>query len=95
MSIFQTFENSAEFGEGIFNLIGVFLDFIINFITNIGSYFNTLIDFFNTYVIELPFTLISMFEPLPYFVQMGLIVLIYAIYLSFAFRIAKLFIPFF
>lgn len=93
-AIYNTFHNATEFAQGIFDLIGIFLSFIISFITNIGSYFNTVIDFLKVYVVELPITLVSMFGELPYFVQTGLIVLLYAMYLAFAFRILKLIVPF-
>ena len=93
-AIYNTFHNATEFAQGIFDLIGTFLSFIISFITNIGSYFNTVIEFLKVYVVELPITFVSMFGELPYFVQTGLIVLLYAMYLAFAFRILKLIVPF-
>lgn len=92
--IYNIFHNTSEFAEGIFDLIGSFLSFIFNFLTNIGSYFNTVIEFLKVYVVELPITLVSMFGELPYFVQTGLIVLLYALYIAFAFRILKLIVPF-
>ena len=84
----------ADVGKTIFDSLKVFVDFLGNFLINIPSYFKALIDFFVTYVIELPFILISMFGELPIFVQTGLIVLIYALYIAFVFRLIKLIIPF-
>ena len=92
--IYNIFHNTSEFAEGIFNLIGTFLSFIISFISHLGSYFNALIEFLKAYVVELPITLVSMFGELPYFVQTGLVVLLYAMYIAFVFRILKLIVPF-
>lgn len=90
----QLFQGVTEFGQGIFDLLGTFISFMFSFITNIGSYFNTVIEFIKVYVIELPITLISIFGELPFFVQTGLTVLLYVMYIAFAFRIVKLIIPF-
>lgn len=94
LSIAGTFQNVTDFGNQIFSVLGTFVGFVITFLSNIPGYFKVLIDFFITYVIELPIVLISMFFELPMFVQTGLIVLIYALYIAFIFRLIKLIIPF-
>lgn len=94
LSIAGTFQNVTDFGNQIFDILGTFISFIITFLSNIPSYFKALIDFFITYVVELPLFLITIFGELPIFVQTGLIVLIYALYIAFVFRLIKLIIPF-
>lgn len=88
------FQSVTEFGQGIFDLLGAFVSFILSFITNMGSYFTSVIEFLKVYVLELPLILVSTFGELPVFAQTGLTVLLYAMYIAFAFRIAKLIIPF-
>ena len=96
LNIFDTvhiFSDTTSLAESIFSTLGIFISFIINFLSNIPSYFKALIDFFITYVVELPVIFIGMFDELPVFVQTGLIVVLYGIYISFVFRIIKLIIP--
>lgn len=84
----------VDTAQSIFDSIGVFISALGTFLFNIPSYLKALIDFLITYVVELPLILVSMFGELPIFVQTGLLVLIYALYISFMFRLIKLIIPF-
>lgn len=92
--IIHSWNTVSDFSSDLFGLVKVFIDFIYNFLTNITSYFESLALFIRTYIVELPITLVTMFGELPIFVQTGLIVLLYAIYISFIFRIIKLIVPF-
>lgn len=84
----------VEFAQSIFDSIGIFLSFVGHFLLNIPNYFKTLIDFFITYVVEFPIILVSMFGELPIFVQTGLTVVVYALYIALMFRLLKLIVPF-
>lgn len=90
----HTFSDTTSFVESIFSTLGLFLSFALNFISNIPAYFKALIDFFITYVVELPLILLAMFNELPVFVQTGLTVILYAIFIAFIFRLIKLIVPF-
>ena len=92
--VIHSWSKASDFASDLFNLVKTFSDFIFNFLSNITSYFDSLAVFIRTYIVELPITLVSMFGELPVFVQTGLIVVLYALYISFIFRLIKLIIPF-
>lgn len=94
LTVVSDISDTNSFVSEIFGTVKLFFEFFIKFLSNIPSYVNALIDFLITYVIELPIYLVSMFGELPIFVQTGLIVLLYALYIAFIFRIMKLIIPF-
>lgn len=83
-----------DFAKSIFEAIKIFVKFGGDFLINVPNYLKTLIDFFITYVVEFPIILVSMFGELPIFVQTGLTVVVYALYIAFMFRLVKLIVPF-
>ena len=92
--IINSWNSASNFVNDLFTLISTFASFLFNFVKNISSYFDALTMFLRVYVVELPITLISIFGELPVFVQTGLTVVLYGLYIAFIFRVIKLIIPF-
>lgn len=90
LDVIQSFSSVGELIQQVFEILLSFITFLFNFIISIPSYFSSLLDFLKVYVIELPITLLSIFVELPTFVQTGLMVVIYAMYIAFALKILKM-----
>lgn len=88
--LIRSFSSVADLIQQLFDILFSFITFVFNFIASIPVYFTSLIDFLKIYVVELPLTLLSIFFELPVFVQTGLMIVIYAMYICFAMKLLKL-----
>lgn len=79
-------DTASEFLSSIFNFIILLFDFLVNNITNITKIF----DYITTYVFEIPTIVLSVFNNLPDFMQLGFQVIFGSVIFIFVLKIIKI-----